>query len=162
MDNEIEIRRFADMICKALVPREFRRRTVMNRLSGSLDGSLMRIKGRDGNIARPPTAKETSRGRSVGSSYQLNCFICRKYLAIDGSSVYQLTPFCCSRCNMPLCNADRRDAGNNRNLTCLAEHLAHDDDTLGCFRRFTPSKAMPPHMQKAHTGITRRRTRNSN
>jgi len=70
---------------------------------GVADQLLVRIKAEDGSTARNVTVRQSQKGRSVGTSQQQTCYICRKYLAANGSTVHMSTSVCCAACHMQLC-----------------------------------------------------------
>ena len=69
------------------------------------DGVMMleRIRGKDGCATREPTEKQRSKGRTVGTAVNGNCYTCRKCLTEKGEVVYRQTTFCCSTYKMPIC-----------------------------------------------------------
>jgi hypothetical protein len=94
---------------------------------------LVQIMGTDGSVTRNPTVKQYNNSRAVGTSWQMKCYVCCKYLSIQGKTVYRDTSFCCKTCHsMPLCKRDRQDTENGRLLICLDEHLSSVDEDLGC------------------------------
>jgi hypothetical protein len=107
----------------------------------SLDESLERIRDADGSLTFLPTDKRQSKGRSVGSSRDQTCFICRKYQAKQ-----ELTQWKCKDCGMPLCKHSRADKPG-RDMTCLAERQASDCPILGCNLVARARFIMPDHMK---------------
>ena len=132
------------MLCKSLRPRNTRKPATLAQFSARYPHSqqehplLVRIQGSDGSVTRNPTIKQYNMCRAVGTSRQMKCYICRKYLSVQGMTVYVDTSFCCATCQMPLCKTDRRDTENGRVLTCLDEHLSSVDDDLGCGNTIHP------------------------
>ena len=104
---------------------------------------LVRIKDADGSVARAVTTKQQNNGRSVGTSRQQSCFICRKYKDANGKTVFQSTSFGCAMCFMPLCKHAR-----GRAMTCLQEHkLSAHDDVLGCTSKHVRGTLFPKSKQ---------------
>lgn len=142
--DDLQIRKFSDMLCKSLRPRNTRKPATLAQFSARYPHSqqehplLVRIQGSDGSVTRNPTIKQYNMCRAVGTSRQMKCYICRKYLSVQGMTVYVDTSFCCATCQMPLCKTDRRDTENGRVLTCLDEHLSSVDDGLGCGNTIHP------------------------
>ena len=107
------------------------------------DGALLvRIKDDNGFATRAVTTKQASKGRSVGTSRQQNCFICRKYLGADGKTVFNNTSLCCAMCYMPLCKQER-----GRQMTCLQEHKLSKCDILGCGETHVKGRPFPKLQQ---------------
>ena len=104
---ELMVRKFSDMLCKDIEDtarkqsgiQEYR---VLHGICNSAT-KLERIRGRDGLATRPPTKKQLDSGRTVGTSVNSTCYVCRKYLSKEGKVVYRQTCWCCSVCKMSLC-----------------------------------------------------------
>jgi hypothetical protein len=76
------------------------------------------------------------------------CFICRKYLDMEGRIVHQVTPYQCIKCGMPLCILDRSNGPLGRQMNCLAEHLDSSDLHLSCKKnKHFLHKRFPKEMQ---------------
>ena len=136
VNYEIMVRKFSDMICANLQDTS-RRQLAIRRgrhTSSASDGimRLERIRGKDGYITRMPTEKQISKGRSVGTANNGNCYICRKYLGERGEVVYRQTTFCCSICKMPLCKESHKCVQIGRNEDCFDEHKMGEDENICC------------------------------
>lgn len=108
--SDIDILEFSYYVCKQLVKRNVRQNKQLASLAGTDLGNtstLERITDKDGNERFKITNNQAIRGRNVGKSIHLNCFLCRKYLDSDGETIYRQTTFRCSECKMPLCKKDR-------------------------------------------------------
>ena len=116
----MEIKKFSDMICANLSFVRSRRDLTLQQFHDAVLGSrgqgvLERIRDESGATTRDVTEKQqTKEFRSVGTSRQMNGFVCRKYLREDRSTVYQSTSFWCKPCKMPLCKKDRSAEGTVR------------------------------------------------
>ena len=112
VNYEIMVRKFSDMICANLQDASRRQLAVRQgrHMSTASDGIMVlkQFCGKDGNITRVPTEKQLSKGRTVGTANNGNCYICRKYLSEKGEVVYRQTTFCCSICKMPLCKESQK------------------------------------------------------
>jgi hypothetical protein len=126
--QEMDILQFSDVICKKLKPRNWR---LPQRLKPG--EALERISNHDGDTRYKLTDKLYNKGRNVGKSIQQNCFVCRKYLKRNGSTLYNQTSFRCSLCKMPMCKKDRTDLSSGRLTSCLKEHQESNCKVVGCF-----------------------------
>jgi hypothetical protein len=145
--DALEIGRFSDMLCRSLRKRSKRAAATLGQFSAAqgVAPQLARITDKDGNKTREVTEKQRWNAKSVGTSRQLKCFMCRKYLNANGSTRYQDTSFWCTECNMPLCKQDRTDT--MRESTCLDEHLNSTDSVLGCTNKCQKATAFPKDKQ---------------
>ena len=137
MIDNIRVLNFSDKICGALKqwPRKVQR-PVARLATGRATGSLARITTADGTLTTYQlTAKQAMKGKTVGNSVTLICYVCRGYLDAKGASVYKPTSFWCSVCHMPICSTDRRNDvksfGAEREMTCLQTHQ-QSTDHHGC------------------------------
>ncbi len=151
---KVDVIEFSDLICSNLRSRSpGKAPTLRNEAAINTDlVQLRRITNRDGEIARTPTNKQRGKqGREVGNAFTANCFICRKYLLVEGGKTnYVTTAFCCALCMMPLCKVDRRLSGK-RKQSCLQEHLTSIDPVTGCFDMDNRRKSFPKSKQ-VHIG----------
>ena len=139
-NNYVNIRKFADLICHSLGHKQFRPWSSNSKNIGtikkhSVQKYLKRIEDAVGRINREPTEKQRKRRKESGNPYTKNCYVCRKYLDVDGLTVYNTTQWCCVTCGMPICAMDRTLEGSNSNrkLPCLHEHLyAQVNDPVAC------------------------------
>ena len=67
----------------------------------------------------------------MGKSLHLNCYVCQKYLELDGETAYKQTMFRCYDGKMPL--ADCSDPTIGRDKSCVDEHLESQCKVVGCF-----------------------------
>ena len=158
VDNEIQIRKFSDLLCISLD--DYRRKQYAPRRhlaaiedDVQIDGrpSLVRIRGKDGSSTRHSTEIQRGRGRSmVGSAVVMNCYMCRKYLGRNDNVVYRQTSFCCSLCLMPLCRESRVDTEAQRYHKCFDEHMCTDDCTVACNGEYHVGKKFPADKQVPH------------
>ena len=136
INYEIMVRKFSDMICANLQDTSRRQLGIRQGryMSTASDGEmrLERIRGKDGNVTRPPTEKQIANGRSVGTAINGNCYICRKYLNEKGEVVYRQTTFCCSICKMPLCKESQKCVRIGRTEDCFDEHKTGKDQYTCC------------------------------
>jgi hypothetical protein len=136
--GEMDVRKFADLLCSDLV----RRNTTFlsqNHLTTSLSHHhlndvpagaihLKRIV-HSGKTTREATYKQKVKyGRATGQSFSANCWMCRKY-----ESEYKTTTWCCVDCETPLCNVDRT-MPPRRMMSCLIEHETSPDPRIRCER----------------------------
>ncbi len=134
--SEIDVLEFSDYVCKNLVKRNVRQNKQLASMSGTdLENTsiLERISNKDGNERFKVSNKQARRGRNVGKSIHLNCFVCRKYLDPGGEVNYVQTTFRCYECKMPLCKKDRSNPTIGRNKSCVDEHVETDCKVVGCF-----------------------------
>jgi hypothetical protein len=93
--------------------------------------TLERITDKDGNERFKITNNQAIRGRNVGKSIHLNCFLCRKYLDSNVETTYRQTTFRCSECKIPLCKKDRSNPTIGRlKLTNMQSQTAKLWDAL--------------------------------
>ena len=93
-DFNLEVRKFSNLLSASL---ENSVRMQLFPRKGSaknikiIDESirLERIRNRDGSKTRIPMAKHIIQGRTVGTSANGICFVCKKYLSKDWSTLYQ-------------------------------------------------------------------------
>ena len=85
---------------------------------------LGRIADSSGNHKKNLTAKQHQNKRSVGSSKQRPCYVCRKY-----KQEYTWATGVCQRCGTCLC-LPKKYAG--RSLTCQEEHMSSPDPAIRC------------------------------
>ena len=136
IDN-IRVLNFSDKICGSLRPWPRKsQRPVAVATAGRATGALSRITSSDGtSTTYKLTDKQAMKGKTVGNSITLVCFVCRGYLTAKGQSVYKPTSFWCSICHMPLCSSDRRkdvsSFGEERDFTCVQIHQ-QSTDIMGC------------------------------
>ena len=137
MIDHIRVLNFSDKICGALRPwpRKAARPTLAT-TANRANGSLSRITNVEGTMTTyKVTERQRLKGKTVGNSITLVCFVCRGYLNSDDSSVYKPTSFWCSQCHMPLCSNDRRydikTFGAERDMTCIQIHQ-QSTDINGC------------------------------
>jgi hypothetical protein len=148
--GDTEIRRFSDLICANLRKRAQKTLSLSQIAARTSEGKtpLTRIVHEDGSSVRDCTDQQKEKRRSVGTSRQRKCFICRKYLSEKRTTMYRDTSFCCSVCGMPLCMKDRTtDEMENRPLTCLQEHLTSQNAVLGCTGKHVIGTSLPKEMQ---------------
>jgi hypothetical protein len=134
--TDMDILEFSDLICKKLVVRSRRQHKRLAALTGTnLENTsvLERITDKDGRCRFSVTDNQTRRGRNVGKSMHLNCYICQKYLTPMGNTEYIQTTFRCSDCKMPLCKKDRSNSVIGREKSCLDEHITSKCKTVGCY-----------------------------
>jgi hypothetical protein len=82
-------------------------------------GDFLRIVDRNGDPRKALTTAQTLVGkRTIGSSHQRTCFICRRYYL----KKYRMTSFMCKNCGTPICRVDRRAEDNHRSMSCMEEH----------------------------------------
>ena len=165
-DKDLEIRRFSDQICGKMREWQVRiqeriRQDGRPRSNRDLSSDKRCLEGISGNgeVYRDRTKKQASEGEEWRNIHQQEVFICRKYLQPDGKTTYRDTVWHCSRCKMPICKQDRRQAG--RQMTCYEEHCAADenhDEVLMCkpleewrdsFNRKMPDDAIVPIMRRS-------------
>ena len=94
---------------------------------------LERIAKKDGNACFKVTDNQVKRGRNMDKSLHLNCYVCQKYLELDGETAYKQTTFRCYDCKMPLCKKDSSDPTIGRDKSCVDEHLESQCKVVGCF-----------------------------
>jgi hypothetical protein len=148
--SDIDVLEFSDMICKSLISWTKRQNKRLATISGSdmeNTGILERICDKLGDTRFKVTDKQSRRGRNVGKSFHLNCFICRKYLTEDGEVWYVQTNFRCSQCLMPLCKKDRSTPDIGRNLSCVDEHITSKCKLVGCFASHRQYTTFPKDKQ---------------
>jgi hypothetical protein len=95
---DVDVLEFSDLICKKLVVRSRRQNEKLAAVTGTTvenTAILERISDKDGNCRFIMTDKQARRGRNVGKSLHLNCYICRKYLTPFGDTEYVQTTFRC-------------------------------------------------------------------
>ena len=134
--HDVDVLEFSDIIWKSLVRRTVRQNRKLATISGSNvnnDNILERICDKDGNLCFTITDTQARRGRNVGNSIHLNCYICWKYLTEFGQVKYVQTNFRCNQCQMTLCKKDRMIANNGRTQSCVDEHVSSTCQTVGCF-----------------------------
>ena len=159
-DNEIQIRKFSDLLCHRLEQNkrtQFQPRRRGRSWESSDQPRLIRIKGKDGFQTRVATKNQRGGGRTTGSAIVMNCYVCRKYLNRKGETVYRQTSFCCSVCLMPLCQESRIDAHAERHLTCFDEHRSTHDPVVACNGSYFVGKRFPADEQVEHHGGKRKR-----
>ena len=155
-DNELQIRKFSDMLCNKLEDNVRNQHQPRRRLAGGTNWDntekprLIRIKDKDGFSARPATDVQRGDGRNVGSAIVKNCYVCRKYLDKNDRTVYKQTSFCCSVCLMPLCQEDRSDPKAKRHDTCYQEHVGGLDPEVACNGSYHLGKRFPADKQIEH------------
>jgi hypothetical protein len=133
---DVDVLEFSDLICKKLVVRSRRQNEKLAALTGTTvenTAILERISDKDGNCRFIMTDKQARRGRNVGKSLHLNCYICRKYLTPFGDTEYVQTTFRCIDCKMPLCKKDRSNPTIGRDQSCVDEHMNSKCQTVGCY-----------------------------
>ena len=150
--NEIQIRKFSDLLCSRLEERRRKQYAPRRRLDWEdmERPSLIRIRGKDGFCTRTATESQREGGRRTGSAIVMNCYICRKYLDKSDQTVYRQTSFCCSVCSMPLCQQSRVEPAAERTETCYDEHLCTDDREVACNGEYFVGKKFPSHKQVKH------------
>ena len=161
--SDIDIIEFSDYVCKHLVKRNVRQNKQLASLAGTDLGNtstLERITDKDGNERFKITNNQANRGRNVGKSVHLNCFLCRKYLDSDGETIYRQTTFRCSECKMPLCKKDRSNPTIGRLKSCVDEHAESDCKVVGCFGDNRQYIVFPKEKQVQL--VSRQRSRQSN
>jgi hypothetical protein len=126
--HEVDILHFSDYICKTSKPRNFR---LPQRLKPG--ETLERICNHDGDTQYKLTDKQYNKGHNVGKSIQQNCFVCHKYLKMNGDTTYNQTTFRCCHCKMSLCKKDRTDLESDHLSSCLREHQESYCKVIGCF-----------------------------
>lgn len=142
--DALDVRKFSDMLCSSLRKRSRRPAGTLAQFSvARCAAPLARIQGPDGTEAREVTGRQREDGKSVGTSRQMTCFMCRKYLKANGSTRYQNTSFWCKKCQMPLCKVDRSDADPTRILSCIDEHLDSTDTLVGCYGKHLKATTFP-------------------
>jgi len=101
-----------------------------------------RITGRDGSIYGNLTTRQIRKhGRTVGTSIQQHCWVCRKYIGLDGKPLYSKTSFRCKDCKRPICiNEDRSMPGFGRPMSCKDEHKLGVCPAVSCIGRDDPNK----------------------
>lgn len=132
--DDIEIKKFSDMLCGSLQRRERRKTfTLAQQIAVGGDDAMLltRIRNLDGSTTRPPTQRQANK-RSVGTSRQMKCFICRKYLNADGTVVYNDTSMWCKSCEMPLCLQYRSNLQIGRPMSCVQEHVHTLEALFAC------------------------------
>ena len=168
MADDLEIRKFSDKICKKLGDRT-RQRAFQHQAAAARrgdednEGPLERIANISGDTCREPTNKQKDKGRHVGAARQQSCFICRKYLAASGDTVFRSTPWRCRHCKMPLCKRTRRGDPAGRTLDCIEEHQFSTDRDFGCFQGTHMMNKMVPLEKRVnlHPRKSGRTTRNT-
>jgi hypothetical protein len=132
-DNDLQIRKFSDLLCGPLEKNARKQKAqranpnplAARRKENESDMLLSRIHKND-TCTREPTARQVSKGRKTGTAMAANCFICRKYLDVEGRTVYKQTSFCCASCRMPLCKNSTVDC-DGRSRSCLkAKQVNHN------------------------------------
>jgi hypothetical protein len=124
--KDLPICQFADRIAAGL---RLRVRTVLpRRLRNEATAASVKRKGDDlgGPSIKKVTQKQKDSGRTVGSSVQATCFICKKYC-----TAYRYTTFICLHCGTALCQLDR-SADTGRSRSCMDEHMNSDDHRICC------------------------------
>jgi hypothetical protein len=161
--SDVDILEFSDFVCKKLLKRNIRQTARLGAMVGENtngnEGILERITDKDGNERFKVTNNQAKRGRNVGKSIHLNCFVCRKYLNADGDTEYKQTTFRCYECKMPLCKKDRSDQTIGRLKSCIDEHAESNCPVVGCFGDDRQYNVFPKEKQVQL--ISRRRTRNN-
>jgi hypothetical protein len=152
--NELlAIRKFSDQLCVNLERKRMIRKASARSVwhmprHGHNEQEALKRMARNGSVTREPTDKQTSREhRSVGSAIKANCFICRKYLKMDGIVYYRNTSWQYKKCRMPLCKLPRIDKQIGRTETCLTEHQESDHPIIGCTGSYCPSMTFPKDLQ---------------
>ena len=152
--EEMEIKKFSDLICANLREVLSWRALTLQQFHDSVlgargQGILERIQNESGSTTRNVTEKQKQKlFRSVGTSRQMNCFVCRKYLSPAGSTVYRSTSFWCKTCRMPLCKKDRSVEGSIRIYSCIEEHAhARPGNVMACDGSYTKATPFPTHLQ---------------
>ena len=160
----IRVLGFSDKICGSLRPWPRKaQRLPVNPEARRAGGSLSRITSADGTTTTYKlTDAQMRKGKKVGNSITLVCYVCRGFKAADGKSVYKPTSFWCSLCHMPLCQQDRRKEvdlfGAERDWTCIQLHL-QSNDHFGCIGPHIRGSEFPDeHKRDLHPrrGIRRR------
>ena len=139
-NNYVNIRKFADLICHTLghkhyTPWSSNSKNIGSVKKHSVQKYLKRIEDAAGRVNRDPTERQRKRRKESGNPFTKNCYVCRKYLGVNGLTVYNTTQWCCVTCGMPICAMDRSVEGpnTNRKLPCLHEHLyAQRNDPVSC------------------------------
>ena len=152
-DNYMDVRKFADLICHPLSKRNAvswngKPKGALAIHKEDINSYLKRIENNVGEINRPPSEKQRNRRKEQGNPYTKNCYVCRKYLDKQGTTMYHTTQWCCVTCGIPLCGIDRSENPDNpmRKFSCLHEHLmAPPGDPLMC--RLTIPPTFPKHHQ---------------
>jgi hypothetical protein len=126
--GKMDVREFADNLCKNLVRRTTS--SLAHHRPNELPGSaiqLKRILNHGGKMTRDATmCQRVIYGRSTGQSVSVNCWMCRKY-----HKRYNTTTWCCVDCDTPLCNVDRTGVPS-RTFSCIYEHQNSPDPRIRC------------------------------
>jgi hypothetical protein len=146
--DALEVGRFSDLLCNSLRKRSRRPAGTLAQFSvAQASAPLARIEGEDGTVTREVTEKQRQKWKSVGTSRQMKCFMCRKYLKSDGTTRYSDTSFWCASCKMPLCKSDRTESDPTRTSSCLHEHLTSTHPDVGCNKKHLKATAFPKDIQ---------------
>ena len=149
----VKIYKFTDLICGGMKQWKYRIERGTTQQKG-----LERIKGKDGNIDKPPTPKQRLKGKTIGQPYTLNCFVCRKYLDETDNPYYRTTSYWCKDCRMPLCNESRINMDGGREMTCLEEHYNSEDHFFACNDMHNRGTSVPREkLVRLHKKTSRRR-----
>jgi len=83
----VDILKFSDYVCKKLLKRNIRPSARLGAMVGDSNNGnesiLERIANKDGNACFKVTDNEVKRGRNMGKSFHLNCYVWWKYLDPD-------------------------------------------------------------------------------
>ena len=155
------VRKFSDMMCGNLEDASRQQLAMRQRHHLASDGVMMleRIRGKDGCTTREPTEKQRSKGRTVGTAVNGNCYACRKYLTEKGEVVYRQTTFCCSTCKMPICKESQECVKIGRNESCFDEHRIGADKHTRCGQHKSKQQYPREGMINLHTKKITSRTR---
>ena len=154
MYQHLSIVEFSDLLCMNIWERKERKAdhiavaaTLHQQQSGGNQMQIECITDSEGNTERPNPSdyQREKEGRTKGSKYSANCFICHKYVPKEGATNYNMTTFCCRDCKMPLCKADRWSV--HQKLTCYDEHKMSDDPDLGCNGVLNKNRQFPTNKQ---------------
>ena len=150
-EYNLRLRKFSDVICVKLDKRKWnhhaQRSSRISRVGAEVDEEpLIRLRNKDGNCSRDPTVRQIKIGRTTGNTVTSNCFVCRKYLKVNGMTAYHTTSFCCRKCTMPLCKLDR-SGQEGRTSSCCDEHLCSDESPVWCNDVFQSKTEFPKEKQ---------------